>query len=61
VEHGLGLVHSGPHDGADGKLQKSDRDSAPACRCSPAVAGKGKGGVGDSPRGSPELRELLSG
>jgi hypothetical protein len=29
---------------------ESSRDGAPACRCSPTVAGKGKGGMGDSPR-----------
>jgi hypothetical protein len=46
-----------PHGGEDGKPPKSGRDGALACRCSPTVAGKGKGGMGDSPRGSPELRE----
>jgi hypothetical protein len=30
-------------------------------RCSPWAARKGKGGVGDSPRGSPELGERRSG
>jgi hypothetical protein len=44
-----------------GKPPESDRDSAPACRCSPTATGKGKGGMGDSPRGSPELEERRSG
>jgi hypothetical protein len=29
-----------------GKLPESGRDGAPACRCSPTAAGKGKGGMG---------------
>jgi hypothetical protein len=50
-----------PHGGADGKSLVSGRDGAPACQCSPAMAGKGKGGVGDLPRGSPKLGEWRSG
>jgi hypothetical protein len=50
-----------PHSGADRRPLERGRDGAPACRCSPAVAGKGKGGVGDSPRGSLELGERRSG
>jgi hypothetical protein len=50
-----------PHGGMDRKPSKSDRDGTPACQCSSPVVGKGKGGVGDSPRGSPELRERRSG
>jgi hypothetical protein len=49
------------HGGADGKPPESSWDGALASRCSPAAAGKGKGGVGDSPRGSPELGERRSG
>jgi hypothetical protein len=49
------------HGGAVGKPQESSQDGAPLCRCSPAAAGMGKGGVGDSPRGSPELVERRSG
>jgi hypothetical protein len=44
-----------------GKLPESDWDGALACRCSPTLAGKEKGGMGDSPRGSPEHREQRSG
>jgi hypothetical protein len=50
-----------PHGGTDGKSLESGRDSAPACRCSPVAAGKGKGSMGDSPRGSPKLRKQRSG
>jgi hypothetical protein len=46
-----------PHGGANGKLPESGWDGAPSCRYSPAVAGMAKDGVGDSPRGSPELEE----
>jgi hypothetical protein len=44
-----------------GKPPESGREGAPACQCSPTAAGKGKGGMGDSPRGSPELGERQSG
>jgi hypothetical protein len=45
------------HGGADRKPPESGQDGTPACQCSPVSVGKGKGGVGDSPRGSLELRE----
>jgi hypothetical protein len=48
------------HGGADRKPPESGRDGAPACQCSPTAAGKGKGGMGDSPWGSPELGERRS-
>jgi hypothetical protein len=44
-------------DITDGKPLVSQWDGTPACRCSLAAVGKGKGCVGDSPQGSPELRE----
>jgi hypothetical protein len=44
-----------------GKPLESGRDDALTCRCSPTAARKGKGGMGDSPRGSPELGERWSG
>jgi hypothetical protein len=44
-----------------GKPPENGWDGAPSCRCSPTPAGKGKGGLGDSPRGSPELGEHWSG
>jgi hypothetical protein len=50
-----------PHGGADGKPPESGRGGAPACRCSPVAARKGNGGVGNSPRGSPEHGERRSG
>jgi hypothetical protein len=50
-----------PHSGVNRKPPESGRYGAPACPCSPAVAGKEKGGVGDSPRGSPELGERRNG
>jgi hypothetical protein len=46
-----------PHGGADGKPPENGQGGAPACRCSPVAAGKGNGGVRNSPRGSPELGE----
>jgi hypothetical protein len=49
------------HGGAERKPLKSGRDGAPACRSSLTAAGKGKGGMADSPRGSPELGERWSG
>jgi hypothetical protein len=49
-----------PHSGMDGKPPESGRDGYPACRYSLAAAKKGKGGVGDSPRGSPKLGERQS-
>jgi hypothetical protein len=49
------------HGGADGKPPESGRDGALACWCSSAAPGKGKGGVGDPPRGSLELEERWSG
>jgi hypothetical protein len=72
MEKSVDLVHASwttasgrsmvdPHGGADGKPPESGRDGALACRCSPTAAGKGKGGMGDSPRGSPELGERWSG
>jgi hypothetical protein len=72
MEKSVDLVHASwtmasgrstvdPHGGADRKPLESDRDGASACRCSPAVVGKGKGTVGDSPQGSPELGERRSG
>jgi hypothetical protein len=57
----LGRCTVDPHGGADGKPPESGRGGAPACRCSPVVARKGNGGVGNSPRGSPELGERRSG
>jgi hypothetical protein len=50
-----------PHGGTDGKPLESGRDGTLARKCSPAVAEKGKGDVGDSPRGSLELGEWWSG
>jgi hypothetical protein len=50
-----------PHGGTDGKPLENGRGEAPACRCSPVAAGKGNGGVRNSPQGSPELGERWSG
>jgi hypothetical protein len=50
-----------PHSGADGKPSESGRGGAPVCRDSPVEAGKGNGGVGNSPRGSPKLGERRNG
>jgi hypothetical protein len=41
------------HGGMDGKPPESDRGGALACRCSLVAAGKGNGGVRNSPQGSP--------
>jgi hypothetical protein len=57
----LGRSTVDPHGRADRKPPESGRDGASACRCSPTTAGKGNGGMGDSPRGSPELGERRSG
>jgi hypothetical protein len=64
--HALWTTASGrstvdPHGSADGKPSEGGRDGTPNCRCSPGTARKGKGGVGDSPWGSPELGKRRSG
>jgi hypothetical protein len=58
VDHGLGPVHGG-------SARWSGREAAgerPGCGSGlPVAAGKGNGGVGNLPRGSPELGERRSG